>query len=187
MLSSVGAAGDTAVYGNQGGLPNPRRDGSRRLSATGRSKFSASICTSWGGNPEGCGRVFRCPARWFLTRNHSHQRPHAHQCHLYRCRVVSKPQRVSVMVGGALMVVGCLGIWGMPPYIQRDRGRAGGLGCPFSLAIFALVRGVVILSWTSLACAVRERRHDDRDIHRAPSVHGRHRSVARSASECRRP
>lgn len=26
-------------------------------------------------------------------------------------------------------------------------GEAGGLGCPFSLAIFALVRGVVILSW----------------------------------------
>lgn len=41
-------------------------------------------------------------------------------------QVVSKPKRVSVMVGGALMVVGCLGIWHrkpLPPGGDTNGGR----------------------------------------------------------------
>src|SRR5688572_25541184 len=61
-------------------------------------------------------------------------------------RVVSKPKRVSVMVGGALVIVGCLGIW-HSAILSNGPGNGRGIVLSFFLAIFALVRGVVILFW----------------------------------------
>jgi hypothetical protein len=61
-------------------------------------------------------------------------------------RVVSKPKRVSVMVGGALVVVGCLGVW-HAAILSVGPGEGRRIGLSFFFAIFALVRGVVILSW----------------------------------------
>jgi len=61
-------------------------------------------------------------------------------------RVVSKPKRVSVMVGGALVIAGCLGIW-HAAVLSNGPGNGRSIVMSFFLAIFALVRGVVILSW----------------------------------------
>lgn len=61
-------------------------------------------------------------------------------------RVVSKPKRVSVMVGGTLVIAGCLGIW-HAAILSVGPGEGRRIGLSFFFAIFALVRGVVILSW----------------------------------------
>lgn len=61
-------------------------------------------------------------------------------------RVVSKPKQVSVMAGGALIVVGCLGIW-HAAILSVGPGEGRSIVLSFFLAIFVLVRGVVILSW----------------------------------------
>lgn len=61
-------------------------------------------------------------------------------------RVAKKPKRVSVMVGGALVITGCLGIWHAATLSNGpENGRS--IVMSFFLAIFALVRGIVLLSW----------------------------------------
>ncbi|WP_144406280.1 hypothetical protein [Arthrobacter sp. SPG23] len=53
---------------------------------------------------------------------------------------------MAVIVGGALVVAGCLGIW-HAAIISNGLESGRRIGLSFFLAIFALVRGVVILSW----------------------------------------
>ncbi|MFF1385499.1 hypothetical protein ACFVWT_18245 [Arthrobacter sp. NPDC058288] len=53
---------------------------------------------------------------------------------------------MAVIVGGALVVAGCLGIW-HAAIISNGLESGMRIGLSFFLAIFALVRGVVILSW----------------------------------------
>lgn len=61
-------------------------------------------------------------------------------------RVVAKPKPVSVMAGGALVIAGCFAMWHAAILsIGPEDGRS--IVLSFFFAVFALIRGVVILSW----------------------------------------
>jgi hypothetical protein len=61
-------------------------------------------------------------------------------------RVVRNPRTVSVMVGGALVIVGCLAMWHAAT-LSMGPEDARSIGFSFFFAVFALIRGVVILAW----------------------------------------
>lgn len=61
-------------------------------------------------------------------------------------RVVKNPKPVSVMIGGGVVLAGCLGMW-HAAVLSSGPQDGRNIGFSFFFAVFALVRGVVILSW----------------------------------------
>jgi uncharacterized membrane protein HdeD (DUF308 family) len=61
-------------------------------------------------------------------------------------RVLTNPKPVAFTAGGALLIAGCLGIW-HAAILSTGPEDGRSIGISYFLAIFALVRGVVILSW----------------------------------------
>jgi hypothetical protein len=61
-------------------------------------------------------------------------------------RVVRNPKPVSVVVGGALVLAGCLGVW-LAAMLQAGQEDARQIVFTVLFAAAAVIQGVVILSW----------------------------------------